>query len=122
MEGRKGGGKREGEQRDSGHRELEKRSWVSVTGVYNWLDCRVLIWFSFCLPSERDVSRLAEGRENARKYLLFQILSVIYITPFNRHNNNHGLNEFALTCVCAYERISFIFGRITGSDNRGRDA
>lgn len=46
-----------------------KRSWVSVTGVYNWLDCRVLIWFSFCLLSGRDVSSLPplaqKGPENS---------------------------------------------------------
>lgn len=46
-----GGGEEEG--KETVDIENWKRSWVSVTGVYNWLDCRVLIWFSFCLLSGR---------------------------------------------------------------------
>lgn len=53
--------------------EAGEESWVSVTGVYNWLDCRVLIWFSFCLPSEEGCVQAGaqEGRENARNATCF---------------------------------------------------
>lgn len=60
--GKKGRSSSEGEVRGKrgrgGDTEDWKRSWVSVTGVYNWLDCRVLIWFCSCPLSGRDVSSL----------------------------------------------------------------
>lgn len=48
--------------------ENSERSWVSVTGVYNWLDCRVLIWFSFCfLPEKGRVQLAATGMKGTRE-------------------------------------------------------
>jgi hypothetical protein len=48
---------KKGRSREGGTEDW-KRSWVSVTGVYNWLDCRVLIWFCSCPLSWWNVSSL----------------------------------------------------------------